>query len=132
MIDVVLHNLIHCFPYSVILLLQVLQFLLEVDIVLGSLGLLLVPHCGGGGSCCSGGAGCRSGLLTRLGRPLREGLVPVLANHLSGVISNQSEVDFEFAYSGDVVKVVIARNQSVLQVKLAPSFERSLKLLLKL
>lgn len=70
MIDIILHHLVHRLPDSVVLLLEVLQLLLQVDVVLRSLGLLLVPHgCRGRGGRGGRGRG-RGRLLTGLGSPV--------------------------------------------------------------
>ena len=93
MINIILHNLVHRLPYRMVLLLQILQLLLQVDVVLRRLGLLLVPHGGGGGGRCGGRCRCGCCLPAGLRGPLRERLVPVLADDLSHSVDDQGEDD---------------------------------------
>ena len=100
-VDIIFDNLIHSLSYGMISSLQVLELLFQQNIIFQSLCLLLITHGCGGGSCSSGGSGCWSCLFTGGWSPVGDGMITILS------------VNF-----GHVVKLIIARDQFVIKIKL--------------
>ena len=82
MVDIVLHYFIHRITNWSVLLLQILQFFLQQNIVLKSLRLLLISHGRCCWRCCCCGGRSRCCLLTGWRSPVWGGVIPILPINL--------------------------------------------------
>ena len=132
MVDIVLHYFIHRITNWSVLLLQILQFFLQQNIVLKSLRLLLISHGCCCWCCCCCGGRSRCCLLTGWRSPVWGGVIPILPINLIKIeASNLFNEKYFLTYFCNIVKVIAARNQFIIKIKLHQLVKRRIECLVE-